>query len=249
MGLDRVIDHLAAYLAFFIEFWQLQGFEALSGESSVSSQVVTFLLAGVGLAYLIAFSSRFPGYEARFRRRPSGREQPPTKPETADESTVPSDIALFTLLLLAGAVVLHACLKATGWMFGVEWGPLFRTLNASIAMQAIYHPVHAVVLHIQRIVALPEFVGYPLQRRFLRVGAMCADLSVGVIGVYGLVVVHQVPTDTGMLAALGGGGAALVGILVAVGFLGWPIIVARPVSNRPSEGGESTIDRGASTHL
>lgn len=220
MGIDVILDHFADYLTFFAQVWSFSGFEQFRGSESISPVAVTFLLAGTGLAYLIAFSKGFPGFEAKLRRRQQG------KADDGDDvlSKSKGDYALYAVAMFIGAVVLHLTLKAIALIpfLGVTWGPLHDTLNASLAMQSVAQPVSALFLRLTQIAKSPAYEQYPMHRMLIHALSAVVHLYVAAFSVYGLIVVHEVPFWPGILSIAIATAILIAIIFVLAGFFMYP---------------------------
>lgn len=221
MVIESLLEHIGEYFELFLDAWQFRDFERFRSPTSVQPLAVTSLLAGIGIAYILAYAKVLPSLETHLAPDRVGD----TPSRRADQRAVPpSEHALLAILLFAGAVLLHIGLQATGWMFDVSWGSPLATLNVSLALQGVYQPVHAVTLRIQRAIASTAYSPFPGRRRVL--GSLCtlAELYLAAVFLYGIVIANDVPVGRGLIAVLIGGTLCTVAAIVAVAFLAWPLL-------------------------
>lgn len=232
MDIDSVFQHLGDYFAFFVKFWTFEGFDELRENTTISPRVVTYLLAGIGLAYLIAFAKKFPGFEATLRRETLAKsdstmrdaKEPDVKSNERNREA--SEFALLALLFFVGAVGLHICMLLTGWIIGVSWGSIYLTLNASLAMQAVTQPVTALHLRIVRVAKGPLYDSYPKRRQIITGISGTVFLYSGTVGLYGIVVVHEAPVALGLLSVFLSVILAIIVVMLLLIGLGWPAFKA-----------------------
>jgi len=164
MEVKALFEILAAYLGFVIDFVLSRGMERYARLNALSPQLVSYFVAGVFIAYLIAKARRFPGYE--------GFGETQTLPEKPTEANTPEieatgavasnenknvtaapapaqdapDMAAFVLMCFGGALLFHAWLYIySNAIFHAKLGSVKDTLNAVFAYNAVYFPLDAAI--------------------------------------------------------------------------------------------------------
>jgi len=133
---------IADYVGFVVDFLAFRGLRDYALKPAVDPVLAAYFVVGVLFAYLLSTARRFPGYEKHLeagtpKRAPSGTTTAPLKEHS-------SDMALFIMASMLGAVVVH-------WLFvlgnavlgGDEFGSVKATLNATLAWNAVFHPLNA----------------------------------------------------------------------------------------------------------
>jgi len=155
----KFFEILAQYLNFYFDFVFLRGIEKYTRLGSISPELVSYFVIGVLVAYAIASIKRVPGYE---RKIPSGKASSTTiepagtiadkESSGSLEGIVNVDMASFVVLSIAGGVYFHGCLVAYHKLFPTTGvGNIKDTLNAVFAVNAIFHPLNALLKQTQRV--------------------------------------------------------------------------------------------------
>jgi len=96
---------IADYVGFVVDFLAFRGLRDYALKPAVDPVLAAYFVVGVLFAYLLSTARRFPGYEKHLeagtpKRAPSGTTTAPLKEHS-------SDMALFIMASMLGAVVVH----------------------------------------------------------------------------------------------------------------------------------------------
>ena len=151
MEIKALFEILASYMDFVIDFLRSSGMEAYMRAGSVSAQLVSYFIAGVLIAYIIAKLKAIPGYQKLIEQEPApaGRPQTIVAILPAGDETREADMAAFVVGSFVGALCFHGFLLAYSRVVGQSsLGSAKDTLNAVLAFNAVYHPLNALALKI-----------------------------------------------------------------------------------------------------
>ncbi len=161
MDFAKLFEILAKYLDFVIDVILLHPLDQYARRGAIDAGLVSYFVAGVLLAYVIASVKSVPGYEARTQdssREPAALQDDMDKSAAAagDKANPLSkespEILAFVVLSILGAVVFHLALLLYHTINpSSSIGNIKDTLNAVFAIGAVYNPINALLKQVQRI--------------------------------------------------------------------------------------------------
>ena len=158
MDFTKLFENLAKYLDFIIDVILLHPLDQYTRRGTVDPGLVSYFVAGVLLAYVIASVKSIPGYDSRIQ---DGDQVPQ---DGVDKSPAPAggkanplskenpEILAFVVLSILGALVFHFALLLYHKLNpSSSIGNVKDTLNAVFAIGAVYNPLNALLKQVQRI--------------------------------------------------------------------------------------------------
>jgi hypothetical protein len=201
MDFTELFASFARYLDYSIDLGGFVGLEQFAKTNAINTDLATYFIFGLSLAYLIARASAVPNYE----RLPEGKSETELASKAKNDS---QRVILQAFMFVGGGLFFHLFLGLFFQITGQNYQLNVKdTVNGILAYQAFYAPLNALVTRLwksENIKLLLQFFGS--KSRLLLIGCSILIVIGTILGVgfyvYSLVLyiyvfaaVHQIPND------------------------------------------------------
>jgi hypothetical protein len=145
MEFDKLLNPVAEYLNFVVDFALLQGIEAYTRQGTVSAKLVSFFFIGLILAFIIRRLKRFPTFSDDSELRLRQITQPAVQDRLFGLSKVfeISELMAFVPFIISGSVAFHLSLLGASALYGFQIGNIKDSINATLMVSAISNPIQS----------------------------------------------------------------------------------------------------------
>lgn len=172
MDFDKLLNPIADYFNFVVDFVVLGGLSPYVRLGSVSPKLVSFLFIGLIFALVIKRAKVLPtvGQDVRlstFLRSQSASDETTTQHPDAVPLFASSELLLFVLFQITGTLFFHLSLVISSKFIPLETGNFKDSLNVTIAVSSVQYPVQAAL---QRLITFMQKIqNFNLKTRIIAI--------------------------------------------------------------------------------
>ena len=148
MDFEKLLNPIAEYFDFVIDFVAFQGFVPYVRLGSVSPRLVSFLFIGMIFGFVIKRAKAIPsfGEDVRFANFLNPKGNPMAAQSTQPEQSLvmqTPEMLLMVIFQISGAIFMHLALLIASSFNHLDMGNFKDSLNVTIAVSSVQYPLVA----------------------------------------------------------------------------------------------------------